>query len=386
MNALGAVNVCPGSLHSASFAAAMASATSLLRLAWVLLLPIGRSTGQDSLLAPLTNGGFDSTYVLDYTHMLTTRVYMSTKFNAMTVDDRKEASHLEYRPNNRVNLGVGASYRALTLNIGIGFPFLNDDDSLRGETKYLDAQANMYGRRFAINLFAQFYQGYYIDQLSFPGFGESGTAYNEALREDRLRPDIRQRNLGASVMHIVNNTQFSYRAAFNQDAWQRRSAGSWLVGGNFVYQGMRADRSVVPTAIDSLWREPLRFKRLDQLELGGMGGYAHTFVVRQRFFLSLTGSLGLGLVRNRSVVAEEDSYAQRSHWGGNLRSQARVAAGYNSARTNMGLSYVNEQSQTSLAPQAIYAWSVGNFRVFFVRRFHTTIPTVDAVMRRLGRL
>jgi Domain of unknown function (DUF4421) len=335
---------------------------------------------------PLNNGGFDSTYVLDYTHLLTTRVYMSTKFNAMTVDDREQASHLEYRPNTNVNLGVGASYRALTLNIGLGIPFLNSDDSLRGDTKYLDAQGNMYGRRFAINLFAQLYRGYYIDQLSFPGFGEPGTAYTEALREDRLRPDIRQRNLGASVMHILNNTQFSYRAAFNQDAWQRRSAGSWLVGGNFVYQGMRADRSVVPDAIDSLWRESLRFKRLDQVELGGMGGYGHTFVVQRRFFFSITACLGLGLVRNTSSVEANEGYARRTHWGGNLRSQARIAAGYNSARTNVGLSYVNEQSQTSLAPQAIYGWSVGNFRIFFVKRFGTSIPMVDAVMRRLGRL
>lgn len=357
----------------------------------VLLLTL-HAHAQDSLrdlpaegTAPVFNGGFDSSYVLDYTHMLTARAYFSTKFNAMVVDDRKLASHIEYRPNTNVNFGMGASYRALTLNIGVGVPALNRDDSLRGETKYLDAQGNMYGRRFAINLFAQTYRGYYIDQLSFPGFTQD-SGYAAALGGDRLRPDIRQRNFGASVLHIRNNRRFSYRAAFNQDAWQRKSAGSWLVGGNFVYQGMRADRSVIPEAIDSSWREPLRFRRIDQIELGAMGGYAHTFVVMQRVYFSITACLGLGLVRNGSSVQQGEGYERRTHWGGNLRSQGRIAAGYNSARTNIGLSYVNEQSQTSLAPAAIYGWSVGNFRLFFVRRFSTTIPLVDAVMRRLGRL
>lgn len=334
---------------------------------------------------PVSNGGFDSTYVLDYTHMLTMRAYFSTKFNAMDVDDRKLASHVEYRPNTNVNFGLGASYRAFTLNLGVGVPALNRDDSLRGETKYLDAQGNMYGRRFAVNLFAQIYRGYYIDQLSFPGFNLD-TSYADALRDDRLRPDIRQRNFGASVMHILNNRRFSYRAAFNQDAWQRRSAGSWLVGGNLVYQGVRAERSVIPSAIDSSWREPLRFRRIDQVEFGGMGGYAHTFVVQKRWYFSITACLGLGLVRNGSSVQGADDYARRTHWGGNLRSQARIAAGYNSARTNVGISYVNEQSQTSLAPSAIYGWSVGNFRIFFVKRFGASLPAVDALMRRLGRL
>ncbi|MBK8498802.1 MAG: DUF4421 domain-containing protein [Flavobacteriales bacterium] len=346
---------------------------------------ITRTAAQDIASVPVFNGGFDSSYVLDYTHMLTVRAYFSTKFNAMDVDDRKLASHIEYRPNTNVNFGLGASYRAFTLNLGVGVPALNRDDSLRGDTKYLDAQGNMYGRRFAINLFAQIYRGYYIDQLSFPGYSLD-TSYADALREDRLRPDIRQRNFGASVMHILNNRCFSYRAAFNQDAWQRRSAGSWLVGGNFVYQGVRAERSVIPSAIDSLWREPLRFRRIDQVEFGGMGGYAHTFVVQQRWYFSITACVGLGLVRNGSSVQSPEGYEQRTHWGGNLRTQARMAAGYNSARTNVGISYVNEQSQTSLAPSAVYGWSVGNFRIFFVKRFTASLPAVDAVMRRLGRL
>lgn len=354
-------------------------------LSLALLVFAVRAAAQEHPREPAVNGGFDSSYVRDFTHMLTTRAYFSTKFNAVFVDDRKLASHIEYRPNTNVNFGVGASYRAFTLNLGVGVPALNRDDSLRGATKYLDAQGNMYGRRFAINLFAQTYRGYYIDQLSFPGFTvDSG--YAAALSNDRLRPDIRQRNFGASVLHIRNNRRFSYRAAFNQDAWQLKSAGSWLLGGNLVYQGMRAERSVIPDAIDSSWREPLRFRRIDQIELGVMGGYAHTFVVFRRIYFSFTACLGLGVVHSGSSVQDAEGYERRAHWGGNFRSQGRIAFGYNSARTNLGLSYVNEQSQTSLAPTAVYGWSVGNFRLFFVRRFHTSIPLVDAVMRRLGRL
>ena len=341
---------------------------------------------QDLVPAGLPNGGFDEAYVLDRTDMLTTRFYVSNKFNAMDLDDQETAAHLEYRPNTNVNLGIGASYRALTLNIGVGFPFLNSDDSLRGKTNYLDAQGNMYGRRFAINVFAQTYRGYYIDQVSLAGVDALAPQFLNALAVDRLRRDMRQQNLGLSVMHIVKNERFSYRAAFNQDAWQRRSAGSVLVGGSLVFQGMRADRSAIPIAVEGAFDAALRFRRIDLFELGGMVGYAHTFVFKQHVFTSLSVSLGPGMVHGRSRIAGDDGAVDDRFWSVGLHSQARVALGYNSALTYVGLSYVNEQSRTPLAPQAIYGWNVGNFRLFVTYRFHARIHLVDAVMRRLQRL
>jgi hypothetical protein len=331
-----------------------------------------------------SNGGFDSTYVMDLTHQVTGRLYINNKFNALDLDDRKLGSHIEYRPNTNINFGAGVSYRALTLNIGLGIPALNRPDSLRGQTRYLDAQANVFGRRFAVNLFAQLYQGYYINELSYTGFSQD-PRYDALRSEQQLRPDMRQRNLGATVLHIVNNRRFSYRAAFNQDAWQRRSAGSWLVGGNLVYQGARADRSGIPEAIDSLWREPLRFRRIDQLEIGPMGGYAHTFVLQERFYLSFSAGVGVGAVRSIASVKDAESYVRQVYWSPNFRTQGRLAFGYNTMKSGLGISYTNEQSQTVLERDAIYAWSVGNFRLFYVMRFEKRIKPVDDAMRRLGR-
>ncbi|MBK7943983.1 MAG: DUF4421 domain-containing protein [Flavobacteriales bacterium] len=354
-----------------------------MRRLFVPLILIGLLAAPDGS-AQATNGGFDSTYVMDLTHQVTGRLYFNNKFNALDLDDRKLGSHIEYRPNTNVNFGVGISYRSLTLNIGLGVPALNRDDSLRGRTSYLDAQANVFGRRFAINLFAQLYRGYYINELSYPAFPRD-PRYEQIREEQLLRPDMRQRNLGATVLHIVNNQRFSYRAAFNQDAWQRRSAGSWLVGGNFVYQGARADRSGIPEALDSLWREPLRFRRIDQIEVGPMGGYAHTFVLKERFYLSFSAGLGIGLVRSKAFVQDEDEYVRQIYWSPNFRTQGRLAFGYNTMKSGLGISYTNEQSQTVLESDAIYAWSVGTFRLFYVLRFDKRIKPVDDALRRIGR-
>lgn len=353
-----------------------------LLLALAAIAPRATAFAQGDSAVWSGNRGFDSTYVIDLTDHITGRIYINNKFNAVFFDDRQQGGRIQYRPNTNVNLGAGVSYRALTLNIGVGLPALNRPDSLRGRSRYLDAQANVFGRRFAANVFAQDFNGYYIDQLGFPR--EAGdTSYNAALRDEQLRPDLRQRNLGATVLHIRNNRRFSFRAAFNQDAWQRRSAGAWLIGGNLVYQGMLARRSAIPAAIDSFWREPLRIRRIEQVEFGPMGGYAHTFVLKERLYFSLSLCLGIGAVHSVLWVREADGYARATTWSPNLRSQARVAFGFNERRTGFGLSYTNEQSQTPLRRDAIYGWSVGNFRLFYVLRFDRRIRAVDKALHRL---
>ncbi len=332
------------------------------------------------------NGGFDSTRVLDLTHLLTVRVFMSTKFNAVELRDAARESRVTYRPNTNVNLGVGASYRAMTLNLGFGFGFLNGDDAELGDTRYLDGQGNLFGRRFAVNLFAQSYKGYYIDVLNYPGSLVGDTVYDRILRENRLRPDLVQENLGLSLLHIVGNRRFSYRAAFNQDAWQLRSAGAMLVGGYGVFQALRSDRPEIPQEVDSLFAPALRFRRLEQLELGGLLGYAHTFVIRRHVFLALSIAGGVGLVRSEGWYPQQDTDHREVLWGAGLRSQLRVALGYNSARTCVGLSASNETSSTDPARDASYEWNVGNLRLFVAYRIPARIGFIDKAMGRPGLL
>jgi hypothetical protein len=81
---------------------------------------------------------FDSLYGNDYSYILTGRFYLSTKDNAFALRSRG-GRDLVYRPNNQINWGLGASYRAITLNIGIRIPLINDNDAIYGNTRYFDA-------------------------------------------------------------------------------------------------------------------------------------------------------------------------------------------------------------------------------------------------------
>ena len=80
----------------------------------------------------------DSLYVRDFSNRPTVRLYVSTKFNSLVIRANEASTDLRYQPNGHYNIGVGMSYRRLTLNIGLPMPFVPSDVEVKGRTRYLD--------------------------------------------------------------------------------------------------------------------------------------------------------------------------------------------------------------------------------------------------------
>lgn len=337
-----------------------------LAIAWVM---VGGSPAWGQ--RPRPDSAFDTAYVHDYSHILATRVYLSTKDNRMVLGSVPGAQNLVYQPNNRINMGVGASYRAITLNLGFPVPGINADDEVVGRTRYLDAQANILTQRTATNLFLQGFSGYYVsshghDQVNWP-----------ADHARPYRPDVRQFNLGVSTVRILNSDRFSYRASFNQDAWQRRSQGSWLIGGYATWFTMIGDSSLVPTALREEFTAAMDMRRGTFADLGPMGGYAYTLVWRAHWFLTISGVAGAGLSGQwlRQPQGEGERLHRRA--GPGWHAQVRASMGYNSRRWYAGVGYNQERIGYLLEGQRGVQWMVSNLRFNVVRRFNTRIPFMD---------
>lgn len=348
------------------------SASWLLLLAWA-----GQAVHARSGKEPDT---FDTTYVKDYSHILTGRLYFSTKYNKLQLGGTKGTKALIYRPNNKVNFGVGASYRALSLNIGVGIPGLNKDEDKRGKTHYFDAQANILAKRWATNLFLQRYKGYYLSSHTQPELGWHQDT------ELPTRPDLVQYNLGLSTVHIFNNDRFSYRAAFNQDAWQRRSQGSFLAGGYLTYFHLKSDSSLVPVQYADLFDPGLQLRRGGFLDLGPSAGYAYTLVIKEHVFFTGSVVLGGGISLQRAVSSASSGEEElKTSAGAGWHGQFRAGAGYNSARYYFGISFNQENIGYLLEDRNSFYWSVGSIRLNFVKRFDMHIGFMDKGVRWFRR-
>lgn len=320
----------------------------------------------------------DTLYVVDHFHIVTARVYLSTKSNSFTVADGNRGSRLIYRPNNQVNIGFGASYHSLSLNIGFGLNALNKDDHVRGATNYFDAQANIFIGRWAANIILGTYRGYYIADHDKAALGwDVPTALP-------FRGDVRQTMAGLSATHIFNHTRFSFRAALTQDAWQRRSAGSWLLGGFVHVNAQQADSSLVPTALQDEFSPNLQIREGTFADVGAMGGYAHTFVLHERWFLTLSASAGAGLdlcwwriepLRTPPIDA--------THGGLALLGQGRAAMGYNHGPMYIGVGGNIEGIAHTIGTNERYRWNSGNLRFSIARRLDRRIRSADRMLEKI---
>lgn len=315
-------------------------------LCFVILLVFG--------VCHTTEGQYDSSYYVSYENLINGRFYFSKKYTSVKLRDRSEDYSLTYRPNTTLNMGVGATYKWATLNLAYGFDFLNPERG-RGDTDYLDLQFHSYGRKFVIDFFGQFYEGFFLTRNST---NYTGTGYY-------LRPDLRINQVGASVQYILNHRKLSYRASFLQNEWQKKSAGSFIFGVE-VYGGrIKSDSTVVPTFVNA--EEAQRDIRLMRFfEIGPNAGYAYTWVIKNHFFLTGSASLSLDFGVNKIFDREGNERTR----GVSPNTFLRFFGGYNSKKWAISVIYVT--NSVSLATGKIerqIILNTGNFRVNYIYRF-----------------
>ncbi len=90
---------------------------------------------------------------------------------------------------------------------------------------------------------------------------------------------MRSNILGITVQYLFNFSRYSYKAAFQQNEFQKRSAGSPIAGLEAYWmQGMTDSLMVAGNIPQSGFMDNNPFNQSDILNVGINGGYAYTFV------------------------------------------------------------------------------------------------------------
>ena len=295
----------------------------------------------------------DSTYYVSYSKLLTARLYFSQKYTALTVKNKNDNYTLHYRPNTTLKMGLGASYKWATLNLAYGFGFLNPEEN-KGKTKYVDLQFHAYGQKFNLDVLGQFYKGFYL----YPKGGLASDPYYN-------RPDLRVTIIGASFQYVFNHKRFSFRSTILQNEWQKKSAGTVLLGIEAYGGRIMADSTLVPAAINQ-GAAALNEKKMSFFETGPNLGYAYTLVIHENFFL--TGSASVSFDYGFSTVTTEEGESRRYSFSPNTF--LRVSAGYNSAKWAFNVFYVNNGVRLASPNNGRESTlNSGNLRLTYVRRF-----------------
>jgi hypothetical protein len=315
----------------------------------------------------------DSSYYVTYRSMLTTRVYLSRKYNVISFNPPEPASSFRYRATTSLNLGIGATYHAFTLNIGIGVSKFNPG-SEKGNTKYLDLQGHFYARRWNIDLLGEFYKGYYLTPQGLAA--PPGKAYY-------LRPDIGLSLIGFAFYRTLNEKKFSYQAGLLQNEWQKKSAGSLLYGGEIYYGAIYGDSSLTPSLVDPA----ISMKGINKFHFFSIGpgvGYAYTFVYKEHFFILASASINLPVRYSTEISTVHDFYA--SHFGFRPNYIIHAGGGYNGSKWSLSLLWVDTQLfMKGAETEYNYSTIVGNYRLIYARRFALD-PKVKKILKPIPEI
>jgi hypothetical protein len=289
--------------------------------------------------------------------MLTGRAYLSRKYNVLSFNPPTPTQSFQYRATTSLNLGIGATYHAFTLNIGVGISKFNPYNE-KGDTKYLDLQGYFYARKWNIDILGEFYRGLYLTPQGLAA--PPGEIYY-------LRPDMGLSLFGFAGYRALNEKKFSYQAGLLQNEWQKKSAGSILIGGEIYYGAIYGDSTLMPTIIDPK-ASALAIDRFHFFSFGPGVGYAYTFVINEHFFILGSATINLAFRYSTEISS---LYAEHgSHLGFRPNYILHAGAGYNSDKWDLSVLWVDtELFMKGQNSNYSYTAGVGNYRLIYARRF-----------------
>lgn len=295
-------------------------------------------------------------YYQTFDEQIMTRLYLAKKYTSLIMKAPEGIQSLRYRPNTLTTLGVNGSYKSLSVGLGYGFGFLNPNHEVRGRTKSFDFQTHIYTRDWVTDIYAQFYKGYYLSLGKI-----SGTADKQYY----LRPDLKVRLIGGSVYRLLNGERFSYRAGFLQNEWQKKSAGSFLLGAEIYYGTTKGDSALVPSHLNSFYPQQ-GIDRVRLMEMGPGAGYAYTYVWEENLFITGSATINADI----SLVKEETAAGSFNRTSISPNATLRAVAGYNSEQWALTISWLhNSTNAKGRSSDHEYGIKTGDFKITLAKRF-----------------
>lgn len=319
--------------------------------------------------------GADPRYILDYGKTIVGRVYIQKKVNSFSVKN-SGYEDLKYVPNNVHGLGIGASYRWISLSLSLAK--LGSEANDRGKSHIFDLQSNIYKRKMVYDVMIRNIKGFYLNNK---GQVPNTDGYY-------VNPDMHTFVIGGAAWRILNDQKFSYRAVMTQSEWQRKSAGSILIGWELYYGNMNAKGNVVPTALSAVHDDyPQKdVTKINYIKTGPGIGYAYNYVLWQNFFLSggLTGNMDFGYTNEHRTDGKDSKFSFMPNVN------FRIGAGYNTKEWNINFNYLrNNLPIKGGISDSKYNQFAGSYRISFNRRFsigHKTRRVLRPFDKRINKI
>jgi len=301
-------------------------------------------------------------YYISLKDKLSIHIYGITKFNQIELKSPSKDTIIRFQPNENFNVGAGFNYKWAGISGAFNFKFLNNDNTVYGTTTSFDLQSDIFTRKTVWSINFQSYEGFYWGNVN-----EFDTTWN--TRDSvPLRPDINTVNLGCNMIYTVNYEKFSFKAPYTHTEWQKRSAGSWLLGIHLSYYGMKADSILIPFRLWPSYPIYSSMTTLGTYSLGSSMGYSYTYIFWKHFYLNATLMVGLSIQTYRAssrsgrVMVNESNLSSKLHF--------RLSIGVNNEKCYYGISAIMDSYPIRNELESEFIYNYGKIRIFYGRHIN----------------
>ena len=315
-----------------------------------------------------------STFITDLSDKINISGFVERATTGFTL---KAIRDIQYSPNEGLHLGVRIQHKWLGFALSYSPKKLQNDNI--GQSELFNVMINSYGKKFGSDLYFLSYRGYFIENTRDL---ESKAPGSENRKNPfQFRYDLNTVNTGFNVWYLFNSGRYSYRSSFAQNEWQKKSAGSFLINLSVNYYRLNADSTVVPQRYDKSVEEEGRLKSGTFYSFVLMPGYAHTFVLRNFFFITISPSAGL-MFQLQDYFTQHDINVKRN--GLFPRFMARAAIGYNSGKFYYGITALNDVYTIPLAKNTRIDNQLNSVTIYLGFRFEVP-PGLKKASDMLGK-
>jgi len=319
----------------------------------VFCICLGISIKIGAQVIPIPDPEVDSSYIkLDY-NTWSLRAFAIIKYQSLVLSN-SSGEQIKYTPTNPFSTGVGFAYRFIILDLGIR---INKDK----EFKRFDLQANLVFKKHMIEILVQRYQGFQ-------------TTLNNS--EEYFRDDIISDLFNYNHFYNFNNKQLSLGSSYSGNKIQKKSTGTFIVGGYLSYSKIKADSTLIPTLIDGDFTNIATLTEFSMVNIGAYFGYAYSLVLPHNFIFFGSASPGIGF-NFTNATAYEDLQPPIFPAG---KFHFRVSIGYYTKRIYTILGLTTNLSIVSLGEATRLRQNGGQIKLVFGYRFRSKIiltKTID---------
>ena len=298
---------------------------------------------------------------IDYSDQLLIKLMSVVKQNNLEIINVNNSQSLRLSPASISSLGFGFNYKWLGLAIAFGLPSTTEEIQKYGKTQRFDFQLNIYSKKFVVDAFAQQYNGFYIANPS------ELTTWNQTFFPQR--DSMQTFSMGVGGYYVFNNKKLLYKAAYVRNAVQKKSAGSFLLGGfyNLDYAGFEqgARYSFIPDYFPTEVRDTFNVNAYKAASFGVSFGYTYTFVFWKRLFINVSLVPGFGGT-NLTIYSNGQ---RKTESLGSGRFIGRTALGYENKYFLIGFTSYTTTGNVEFENFQIKP-STSNVKFFIAKRFN----------------